>query len=128
MKKATDEHHTWARDQFSLLETPLLICEPVLTEACYLIEKRGSEPRRLVQKVADGTVKIALEVASEVKAICALMDRYRAVPMSLADACLVRMAELYDDSMLLTIDRDFLIYRKQGRQVIPTFMPSDLSP
>lgn len=43
--------------------------------------------------------------------------------MSLADACLVRMAENYDEAAMLTLDQDFTIYRKNGRQVIPLIAP-----
>jgi predicted nucleic acid-binding protein len=45
--------------------------------------------------------------------------------MSLADACLVRMAEIFPGSKVLTFDRDFLIYRKHGNRVIPVLMPAD---
>jgi len=53
--------------------------------------------------------------------VALLGDRDR--PMSLADACLVRMAELYDEAAVLTLDSDFTIYRKNGRQVIPLIAP-----
>jgi predicted nucleic acid-binding protein len=43
--------------------------------------------------------------------------------MSLADACLVRMAELHDDAAVITVDRDFAVYRKHGRQAIPLVSP-----
>ncbi len=55
-----------------------------------------------------------------------LLLKYEAVPMSVADACLVRMAEQTDDSPVFTLDGDFKIYRRHGRQVIPTLMPGDL--
>ena len=45
------------------------------------------------------------------------------VPMSFADACLVRMTETLNDPMLLTTDTDFRIYRRHGRQVIPCMLP-----
>ena len=61
--------------------------------------------------------KIAAEVAS-------LMIRYANVPMSLADACLVRMSELYPNSAVLTADSDFNIYRRHTRQIIPVLMPT----
>ena len=51
------------------------------------------------------------------------MARYTNVPMSLADACLVRMSELYPDSLVLTNDSDFAIYRRNRNQTIPTLMP-----
>ena len=52
-----------------------------------------------------------------------LMQRYRAVPMSLADACLVRLVERLHDSVLMTLDSDFRIYRQHGRKVIPLLSP-----
>jgi predicted nucleic acid-binding protein len=52
-----------------------------------------------------------------------LMRKYGDVPMSLADACLVRLAEIIPHSIVLTLDRDFTVYRKHGRQVIPLLIP-----
>ena len=52
-----------------------------------------------------------------------LMQKYASVPMSFADACLVRMTETLDDPMLLTTDMDFRVYRRHGRQSIPCAMP-----
>jgi len=51
------------------------------------------------------------------------MQRYQSVPMSLADACLVRMAEIYPNSILLTLDSDFRIYRKNKNQMISLIIP-----
>ena len=52
------------------------------------------------------------------------MQQYQSVPMSVADACLVRMSELDRNSSVLTLDPDFLIYRRNRSQNIPTIMPS----
>ena len=52
-----------------------------------------------------------------------LMDRYSTVPMSLADACLVRMSETLAELVLLTTDTDFRLYRRHGRQVVPCAIP-----
>ena len=43
--------------------------------------------------------------------------------MSLADACLVRMAEILEESSILTLDDHFRVYRKNKRQVIPLLIP-----
>jgi hypothetical protein len=51
-----------------------------------------------------------------------LMRKYASVPMSLVDACLVRMAELSAESVVLTLDHDFRPYRKSGWQVVPVIM------
>lgn len=54
------------------------------------------------------------------------MDRYANLPMSLADGCMVRLAELASESWIWTLDNDFRIYRKHGRQTIPLLIPNDL--
>ncbi len=51
------------------------------------------------------------------------MRRYQSVPMSIADACLVRMSEIYTQSSVITLDSDFRIYRKNRNQEIPVIMP-----
>jgi len=52
-----------------------------------------------------------------------LIRRYKDIPMSFADACLVRMSELHNDAVIFTADRDFETYRKNGRQTIPLVAP-----
>ncbi|HNG34544.1 MAG TPA: pilus assembly protein, partial [Blastocatellia bacterium] len=56
-------------------------------------------------------------------AVSKLLEKYADVPMSFADACLVRMSELYPDSAVFTLDSDFKIYRRNGRQAIPLIFP-----
>ena len=51
------------------------------------------------------------------------MEKYADVPMSLADACLVRMTEILSDPVVLTTDSDFRIYRRHGRHVVPCITP-----
>ncbi len=53
----------------------------------------------------------------------ALLKKYSDVPMSLADGCLVRLAENYPQSLILTVDSDFNVYRKNGTQLIPCISP-----
>jgi predicted nucleic acid-binding protein len=52
-----------------------------------------------------------------------LFLKYRSVPISLADACLIRMSELHPESRIFTLDSDFNLYRKDRRRIIPTIMP-----
>ncbi len=73
--------------------------------------------------LGEGIVKVALSAGEEITAIGELMQRYRNVPMSFADACLVRMSEVHAQATILTLDEDLRIYRKNGRQVIPLFIP-----
>ena len=70
-----------------------------------------------------GVVKVAMSLADEVSAVRALFERHDNVPASWADACLVRMSELYDPCRVITLDSDFHIYRRHGRKVIPVLTP-----
>ena len=65
----------------------------------------------------------AFSLADELPRVLSLMHKYADVPMSLADACLVRMSETVADPVLLTTDADFRLYRRHSRQVIPSVMP-----
>lgn len=118
-----DQHHEWARDQWDSIDPPLLTCESVISEACFLLHRTRQGAQDVIALVARGPVEIAFDLQSEIQAVADLMQRYANVPMSLADACLVRMAELHPGSRVFTLDSDFRIYRKNRRQTIPTIMP-----
>ena len=89
-----DTYHDWAVEQFRTLDLPFIACEPVLTEACFLVARNGQPAVRVLEVAARGVIRIGFQIAEELAAIRALMERYANVPMSLADACLVRLAEI----------------------------------
>ena len=64
-----------------------------------------------------------MSLADEIAAVSSLFDKYDDVPASLADACLIRLSELYDRSRVLTLDSDFHIYRRHGRKAISLIRP-----
>ena len=77
----------------------------------------------LLELIATGVAVTEFSLKEELAAVRRLAARYRDRPMSLADACLVRLSEMYDESVLITVDRDFAVYRKHGRQTIPLVSP-----
>ena len=105
------------------LYPPLITCEPVLTEACFLVHRAGGRPADLIRKRDQGALEVAIDVEEEAPSIEALLRRYEDTPMSLADACLVRLTERYSDCRLFTLDAEFEHYRRNGRQVIPLITP-----
>ena len=119
---ARETHHAWAIEIFDELDPPFVTCEPVLTEACFLISRTRLPATSVVQYVARGGVRIGIELQDEITAIGALMQRYADVPMSLADACLVRLAEL-TGLPICTLDSDFAIYRAHGRRPLQLIAP-----
>jgi predicted nucleic acid-binding protein len=116
-------HHSWAVEQWKRLRPPLLTCEPVLTEAAYLLKREGREADAIFAFLERGAISVALAVQEEQADLRALMHRYRNRPMSLADACLVRLSEIHMAGEVFTLDSDFRIYRRHGNKVIPLLMP-----
>jgi len=80
---------------------------------------------KILGLVREGHVQVPFRLQDEAAAVAELLARYASVPMSLADGCIVRMAEQIEGSMVFTLDSDFRIYRMHGRRVIPTIMPGE---
>ena len=76
-----------------------------------------------LSSVSRGVVQMGMSLADEITPVQSLFERYENVPASLADACLVRMSELYERCRVFTLDADFQVYRRHGRKVIPLLWP-----
>jgi len=119
------EHSEWLVEQWKQLRPPLVTCEPVLTEAAFLLKREGVDTDVLFELLERGVIRVAFEVDEHLPELRALMRRYRDRPMSLADACLVRMSEVFKDGVIFTLDDDFHIYRRHGSKTIPVLMPDE---
>jgi predicted nucleic acid-binding protein len=116
-----DTHHRWAATQALQFAPPWSTCEAALAEAFHLVGLRGAPS--LGALLRRGSVLVAFELARHVEPVLKLMQKYSDVPMSLADACLVRMTETLTDPVVLTTDGDFRVFRRHGRHVVPCVMP-----
>jgi predicted nucleic acid-binding protein len=105
------------------LRPPLLTCEPVLTEAAFLLKHEGREADAVFALLERDVIRVALTVQKEQTDLRVLMRRFRNRPMSLADACLVRLSEIHPDGEIFTLDSHFRIYRRHGNKTIPVRMP-----
>ena len=116
-----EEHHQWARELLVRQPAPWFTCEAVISESFYMLHE--PQFRTLESLLLRGQVRIGLNLAQELNSVLALRVRYASVPMSVADAGLVRLSEILPEPIVLTTDRDFHIYRRHGRQVIPCLLP-----
>jgi predicted nucleic acid-binding protein len=116
-----DGNHRWAAAQAPRLPPPWMTCEAVLSEASHLLGGRGT--RSLAALLHRGALVCGYRFADDMDAVLKLLEKYADVPISFADACLVRMTETLNDPLLLTTDADFRIYRRHGRQIIPCLLP-----
>ena len=122
----SDAHHDWAKQQFARLRPPLTTCEAVLSEAVFLLHRIGESGSAMPQLLQRGVLQVASVLQVESPAVTTLMRKYADIPMSLADACLVRLSELVPHAVVFTLDADFGIYRRRGRSAIPVLMPDTL--
>lgn len=123
---ARDQYHGWARSEWARIKPPFLTCEAVLSEAQHIVRRLGGDPLVIFEFVRRGLLEVSFRAESEIEALIELERSYSDVPMSLADACLVRMSELCPRSRVITTDSDFLVYRRNRRQVIPVICPPEL--
>ena len=117
-----DSHHARAAAQSRHLGPPWRTCEAVLSEAFHLLGARGAPA--LGALLRRRALVVAFELEDHLNPVLTLMQKYANVPMSLSDACLVRMTETFADPLLLSTDTDFRVYRRHSRQTVPCLLPS----
>lgn len=116
-----DEHHQWAMRGLGKVSEPLLTSESVLSEALFLLESKLRSRAALLALWAEDGMRVVFESNRDKESLISLLQKYSDVPMSLADASLVRLSEIHPDAKVWTLDADFKIYRRFGRRVIPLF-------
>ena len=95
---------------------PLLTCEAVVAEACHLLRRVHGAPEAVIKNVANGVFQTPVRLVDRATSIEKLLKKYRDVPMDLADACLVDLADSLNTGQILTLDSDFKIYRWRSRR------------
>jgi uncharacterized protein len=119
----TDQYHRWAVESFGSFYEPIYTCESVISETIFLLGSVGLDLESLLQMVERGILRLDFSMEENRPDVFNLLRKYADQPMSVADACLVRMAELDSNCQVFTTDRDFLVYRRKGRSVIPLLAP-----
>lgn len=113
-----DAHHAWAAAQLERFAAPLVTCEGVLAEACYHLASVGLRADGPVSALRQGVARLEALTAADIDLVGDLMARHANVPMDFVDGCLVALASRLPQAQVLTIDRDFFVYRyAEGRAV-----------
>ncbi len=118
-----DQHHEWAIECWRALSDPLWTCEAVLSEAIFVLQSERANPEPILRLVERRIIRLDFVMNDHRVDVVRLLRKYADQPMSMADACLVRMAEVADPCQVFTTDRDFQVYRRKGRHVIPLLSP-----
>lgn len=116
-----DQYHGWAAACAREYPPPWRTCDAALSEAHHLLGRAGAPA--LAELLHRRAVLPAFDLADELEPVLALLRKYADVPVSLADACLVRLTETAPDPVLLTTDGDFRVYRRHSRHAVPCVLP-----
>ena len=115
-----DQYHDWAVDLLSVLQTPLLTCEAVLSETAFHL---GSSRTALLM-VESGMVRLAMSAEREWSELLRLAEQFDDQQPDLADLCVIRLSEIYPSHKVLTVDgSDFQVYRRNNRELISLDCP-----
>jgi uncharacterized protein len=107
----SERNHASCAEVLSELEAPLVTCEAVITEACYLLRSVRGAPDAVLANVEGGLFQVPFRIETAAPAVRKLLTKYRKVPMDFADACLVYLATELDTGRVLSLDDDFDVYR-----------------
>ena len=107
----TDKDHLRCAKLLADFEAPLVTCEAVITEACYLLRDVRNGPTWVLENIERGVFLVSHRITERAGFLSRLIKKYADVPMDLADACLVDMASETGCGRILTLDDDFRVYR-----------------
>jgi predicted nucleic acid-binding protein len=107
----SETHHEQCVQVLSDLDSPLVTCEAVIAESCHLLRKLRGAPASVLKNVERGVFQIPFSLSGSASRVKSFMARFSSVPMDLADACLVAMAEDLGTGRILTLDSGFHIFR-----------------
>ena len=93
------------------IEAPLITCEAVIAESCYLLRNLRGAPEAVIENIAVGIFQIPFQLSQQTAALKQLLKKYRDRSIDLADACLICLADEFETADILTLDKDFHIYR-----------------
>lgn len=106
-----EKHHARCVAAIEELDQPLVTCEAVVAESCYLLRNIPGAAEAVLENVEQGVFQLPFQLAQSANPVKSIMRKYRAMPADFADACLIHLADVLDTGKILTLDSDFLAYR-----------------
>jgi predicted nucleic acid-binding protein len=107
----SEKQHSTCVEAVQGIAAPLVTCEAVISESCYLLRGLRGASEAVMQNVVAGIFQISFQVSTGANEIRRILKKYQDRKIDLADACLVQMAHDHETSDILTLDSDFHIYR-----------------
>jgi predicted nucleic acid-binding protein len=110
LDRSENFHKTCARTVREV-EAPLVTCEAVITESCYLLRNLSGASEAVIENIAAGIFQVPFQLSRDIAGVKQVLRKYKDRKIDLADACLIRLADQFGTGDILTLDQDFAIYR-----------------
>jgi uncharacterized protein len=107
----SEKLHSACAEAVQSLQAPLITCEAVIAESCYLLRGLPGACEAVIDNVTAGIFQIPFQLSREAPGIKQILRKYRDRRIDLADACLIRLADEFEAPDILTLDEDFTVYR-----------------
>jgi predicted nucleic acid-binding protein len=121
----SDRRHSQCLHVLDAMEQPAVTCEAVVSESFYMLRHVHGAVADILATIENGALEIRFQLARSAGKVRALLEKYRDLPASFADACLVQMADELDTGDILTLDSDFKHYRWRRNRRFNLFIPLD---
>ena len=110
------------------VEAPLVTCEAVITESCYLLRSLSGASEAVIENITAGIFQVPFQLSRDTAGVKQILRKYKDRKIDLADACLIRLADHFGTADILTLDQDFAIYRWGRNKPFRVLPSSDLHP
>ncbi len=121
----SERHHTRCAEAIEGLERPLVACEAVIAESCYLLRGLPGAAEIVLENVEQGVFQIPFQLSRSVTQVRRILGKYRDLTVDFADACLVQLADELNTGDILTLDRHFESYRWRRTRPFRLIVPLD---
>jgi predicted nucleic acid-binding protein len=112
----SERHHKSSVDALEAVAGPLVTCEAVIAESCYLLRSLQGASEAILENVGAGIFQIPFQLSRSASQIQRVLRKYKDREVDLADACLIHLATEFHAGEILTLDHDFEIYRWSGNK------------
>ena len=107
----SERFHQSCADTVQRLEAPLVTCEAVIAESCYLLRSLPGASEAVIENVVAGIFQLPFQLSREAVGVKQVLRKFWDRKIDLADACLICLANEFETADILTLDKDFEIYR-----------------
>ncbi len=119
-----DAWHEWSTTTAAEFSDSLITCDAVLSETAFMLSKSTTNGvEQLCAMLERGLLRSNFKLEDHLDHVLTVIHKYRDLPASFADACLVAMADADPEARIFTVDAHFKIYRKRNRRVLPLIYP-----